>query len=59
MPSAEDLLINIENFAMVIGDVLIATSSSDNTATANKTITRENIGNYCKSTTRKQCVPAA
>ena len=44
LPVAEDLLRNTENLAVVIGDVLDATSGNISNTSMNITITRENIG---------------
>ena len=44
LPVAEDLLRNTENLAVVIGDVLQATSG--NISNSSMTIIQENIGTY-------------
>ena len=46
MPVAEDLLRNIENFVITIGDVLNASNSEGLNDEDNVTITKKNIGTY-------------
>ena len=46
LPVGEDLLQNIENFAVAIGEVLTAAISTNTTNETSRTIERENIGMY-------------
>ena len=44
--AAEDLLSNVENLAIAVGDVLVTANSTNSSNGTSKTITRENIGTY-------------
>lgn len=44
--AAEDLLNNVENLAIAVGEVLVTATSSNSSNGTSRTITRENIGMY-------------
>lgn len=54
LTAAEDLLRNTENLAIVIGDVLDA--SSGNISNSSMTITQENIGMCTLNSVQQKCI---
>ena len=44
--AAEDLLYNVENLAIAVGDVLVTDISTNNIIDISTTIARNNIGNH-------------
>ena len=44
--AAEDLLENVENLAVAVGDVLVTAASTNATDNTNRTIEKDNISTY-------------